>query len=206
MINNQGDIAVIIEEHPDTPGQYFISMYQPLQLDAPMEQDISNSYLSACDIPNSDFDFDQFKYLLIPDPPPSDSSSDSTPVMHSFDTPIYTLRPSEKSTNQSEAQASTFVTRKYKLVAKKVHAVLAELPEKYRITCNIVGEPLTDMPTLSPNPPDFQPTSRYTAECHNIIDKAHSEEFLWHEERRLMHHFMSEQNQGFCYDTGKIYI
>ena len=57
------------------------------------------------------------------------------------------------------------------------------------------------MPTLSP--PDFQPTSRYTAECHNIIDKAHSEEFLWHEERRLMHHFMSEQNQGFAWNDSE---
>ena len=91
MINDQGDIAVIIEEHPDTPGQYFISAYQPLQSDVPTEQDISNSYLSACDIPDSDFDFDQFKYLLVPDPPPSDSSSDSTPATSSFDTPIYTL-------------------------------------------------------------------------------------------------------------------
>jgi hypothetical protein len=53
--------------------------------------------------------------------------------MSSFDTPIYTLRLAKTSTNQSEALASTFVTRKYKLVAKKVHAVLAELPKKYRI-------------------------------------------------------------------------
>jgi hypothetical protein len=37
LINNQGDIAVIIEEHPDTPGQFFISTYQPLQLDSPTE-------------------------------------------------------------------------------------------------------------------------------------------------------------------------
>jgi hypothetical protein len=175
LIDDQGDIAVIIEESPDTPGQYFISAYQPLQSDTLMEQDISNSYLSACDIPDSDFDFDQFKYLLVPDPPPSDSSSDSTPVTHPFDTPTYTLRPSEISTNQSEAQASTFVTRKYKPVAKKVRAVLAELPEKYRITCNIVGKPLADMPTLSLNPPNFHPTGRYTAERRDIIDKAHSE-------------------------------
>ena len=121
MIDDQGDIAVIIE-NPDTPGQYFISTYQPLQSDALTEQDISNSYLSACDIPDTDFDFDQFKYLLVPDPPPSDLSSDSTPATSSFDTPIYTLRPSETSTNQSEAQASTFVTRKYKPVAKKVRS------------------------------------------------------------------------------------
>ena len=102
--------------------------------------------------------------------------------MHSFDTPIYTLRPSETSTNQSKAQASTFVTRKYKPVTKKVHAVLAELPEKYWITRNIIGEPIADMPTLSLNPPDFQPTGRYTTEHREIIDIAHSEELLWPDE------------------------
>ena len=68
MINDQGDIAIIIEEHPDTPGQYFISAYQPLQSDVPTEQDISNSYLSACNIPDSEFDFNQLKYLLVPEP------------------------------------------------------------------------------------------------------------------------------------------
>ena len=122
LISDQGDIAIIIEEHPDTPGQYFISAYQPLQSDSPTEQDISNSYLSACDLPDS------------PNPPLANSSSDSTLTAPSFDTPIYTLRPSDSTTNQSEAQASTFVTRKYKPVAKKVRAVLADLPDKYR-TC-----------------------------------------------------------------------
>ena len=135
--------------------------------------------------------------------PLSDLSSDSTPVTHSFDTPIYILWPFKTSTNQSEAQALTFVTRKYKPVAKKVRAVLAELPEIYRITCNIVGESLVDMPTLSLNPPDFQPTGHYTAERRDIIDKAHSEEFLWHDEWHLMHHFMSEQNLGFAWNDSE---
>jgi hypothetical protein len=129
--------------------------------------------------------------------------SDSTLVTHSFDTLIYTLQTSETSTKQSEAQALTFVTRTYKPVAKKVRAVLTKLPEKYHITHNIVGESLADMPTLSPNLPDFQPTGHYTAECHNIIDKAHSEEFLWHEEQRLMHHFMREQKQGFPWNDSE---
>ena len=130
-ISDQGDIAVIIEEHPDTPGQYFISAYQPLQSDSPTEQDISNSYLSACDLPDSDFDFDQFNYVLVPDPPLSISSSDSTSTAPSRNTPIYTLRPSDSTNNQSEAQASTFASRKYKPVTKKVRAVLADLPDKY---------------------------------------------------------------------------
>ena len=82
LINDQGDIAIIIEEHPDTPGQFVISTYQLLQSDSLMELDISNSYLSACDIPDSNFNFNQFKYLLVLDPPLSDLSFDSTPITH----------------------------------------------------------------------------------------------------------------------------
>ena len=164
LISDQGDITVIIEEHPDTPGQYFISAYQPLQSDSPTEQDISNSYLSACDLPDSDFNFDQFNYLLVPDPPSSNSPSDSNSTEPSLDTPIYTLQPLESTTNQTEAQASTFASRKYKPVTKKVRAVLANLPDKYRIMCNIDGDPLAEMPTLTTNPPEFEPTGQYTAE------------------------------------------
>ena len=200
LISDQGDIAVIIEEHPDTPGQYFISTYQPLQSDLPTEQDISNSYLSACNIPDSDFDFDQFNYLLVPDPPLANPSSDLTSTAPTFDTPIYTLRLSESTTNQSEVQASTFITRKYKPVAKKVHAVLANLPDIYRITCNIDGNPLTEIPNLTTNPPEFKPTGRYTAKRRDIINKVHPEGCLLPDERKLMHHFTSEQNEGFTWD------
>ena len=203
LISDQGDIAVIIEKHPDTPGQYFISGYQPLQSDSPTEQDISNSYLSACDLPDSDFDFEQFNYLLVPNPPLANSSSDPTLTTPSFDTPIYTLRPSESTTNQSEAQASTFATRKYKPVTKKVRAVLADLPDKYRITRNIDGDPLAEMPTLTTHLPEFEPKGRYTAERRDIIDNVHPEGFLLPDERKLMHHFMSEQNEGFAWDDSE---
>ena len=59
------------------------------------------------------------------------------------------------------------------------------------------------MPTLSPNPPPFTPTGRYTADNHAIIDKVHAGDFLWLQERELMHHFMSIQNQGFAWDDSQ---
>jgi hypothetical protein len=52
--------------------------------------------------------------------------------------------------------------KKYKPVAKKVHPVIGELPEKFRIECNIIGNPLNDLPVLNPKPPPFIPTNRYT--------------------------------------------
>ncbi len=74
------------------------------------------------------------------------------------------------------------------------------LPSEFRIERNIKGDLLKDMPTLSERPPDFASTGMYTAERKEQIDKVHKEEFLWPEERKLMHHFMMEQNTGFAWD------
>lgn len=52
---------------------------------------------------------------------------------------------------------SVFAGKKYKPVAVKAWAVLADVPEKFRIVWNIVGDPLKDIPILSPNPPRFNP-------------------------------------------------
>ena len=53
---------------------------------------------------------------------------------------------------------------KYKPVALKTRPVVQELPAEFRIKREIIGDPLADMPKLSPNPPDFTPTGRYTQE------------------------------------------
>jgi hypothetical protein len=54
--------------------------------------------------------------------------------------------------------------KKYKPVAKKVRPVIGELPEKFQIERKIIGNPLDDLPTLSPNPPLFIPSDHYTLE------------------------------------------
>jgi uncharacterized protein (UPF0297 family) len=75
---------------------------------------------------------------------------------------------------------------KYKPVALKTRPVYGELPEKYRIKRQIIGDLLTGMPGLIPNPVDYSPTGRYTAERKEIIDKIHAGDFLWLEERKLL--------------------
>ena len=89
--------------------------------------------------------------------------------------------------------------KKYKPVAKKIKPVIAELPEKYRIVRNIVGNPLENMPNLDPNPPPFQPTGRYTEERRDKVDMNH-QDFLLPKERDLMHDFMCKQNQAFAWN------
>src|ERR1700726_2423104 len=93
--------------------------------------------------------------------------------------------------------------KKYKPVIQKVHPILGELPDKFRICRNIVGDPLLNMPQLDPNPPPFQPTGRYTQDRKEKLDKVHNTDFLWDKERDLMHDFMCKQNEGFAWDDSE---
>ena len=215
MIDDQGDVAVIIEEDHNKPGHFVISAYMDFGPDSPSTQDISYGYLSACDlsVTNTDigstmyisYDSDSHCSIQIPCTNSmyastsrsslsvhTNSSISKRSLLVPIDTP-YTLDP----------QASTFANRKYKPVARKIRPVIADLPDKFRITRTIVGDPLADMPQLSPNPPPFVPTGRYTSENRAIIDRVHPSDFLWPQERELMHHFMCVQNQGFAWNDSQ---
>ncbi|ETW85594.1 hypothetical protein HETIRDRAFT_244280, partial [Heterobasidion irregulare TC 32-1] len=69
--------------------------------------------------------------------------------------------------------------QKYKPVALEVRLVLADLPDKFRIVCNIRGDPLAGLPTLTPNPPPFAPTGQYISKRRDLINQVHSSDFLW---------------------------
>lgn len=88
---------------------------------------------------------------------------------------------------------------KYKPVAWKAKPVFQETPAEFRIKRQIVGDPLEGMPKLVPNPPVFSPTGRYTYERMKVLEAVHSGEFLLPEERKLMHHFMMLQQDGFAW-------
>jgi len=97
----------------------------------------------------------------------------------------------------------TFVTKKYKPVAQKIRPVYQDLPDKFRIIHDIKGDPLDMHPKLNKNLPDFVPMGRYTAERKEQFDKVHSGDFLWPEERKLLHHFMMENNEAFTWDDSE---
>lgn len=75
---------------------------------------------------------------------------------------------------------------KYKPVHLKTKSVLSDLPEKFQIVRTIIGDPLADIPSLDPNPPQFQPTGRYTTERKEVINKEHLIDLLWESERDHM--------------------
>src|ERR1700742_104241 len=94
-------------------------------------------------------------------------------------------------------------TKTYKPVARKVKPVYGTLPEAFRIERQIVGDPLKGMPELNAKTREFEPTARYTAERKQIIDKAHPGDFLWPEERKLVHNIMMDFNHTFAWEDSE---
>ena len=94
------------------------------------------------------------------------------------------------------------VKKKYKPVALKVKPVIGELPDKFRIIRQIIGDPLQNLPVLPTNPPPFTPTGRYTQERKDLFDKLNPG-FLLPAERDLMHYFMMAHEDGFAWETSE---
>lgn len=112
-----------------------------------------------------------------------------------------TKRAKRKSDRLPVRQA--FAGKKYKPVALKIRPVFTEVPERFRIKRDIQGDPLQDLPDLPTNPTDFVTTGRYSQERKEVIDAIHEGDFLWPEEKKLMHNFMMEQNEAFAWDDSE---
>jgi hypothetical protein len=89
---------------------------------------------------------------------PQNASMVFTPMQ----TPTPKLFPSYVTSIDSTYPTFAATKKKYKPVAQKVQPVITELPDRFRIIQNIVGDPLTDMPTLNHHPPPFAPSPRYS--------------------------------------------
>jgi len=177
-MGDQGELAVIVEE---SDGQYKFTGYcLPKQ--------------------NGSFDKDEVRnvYLAQTMDNPVYEDSDRAVLSQYLDTVALPVDVDDQIVN--DGARSVY---KYKPVALKTRPVVQELPAEFRIKREIIGDPLAEMPKLSPNPPDFVPTGRYTEKRKDRIDKAHGGDFLLPEERKLMHHLMMEQDLGFAWDDSE---
>src|SRR5271155_5962521 len=59
--------------------------------------------------------------------------------------------------------------KKYKPVARKIKPFIGELPNKFRIIRNIIGDPLEHLLSLPTRPPPFSPKGRYTQERKELF-------------------------------------
>lgn len=97
-----------------------------------------------------------------------------------------------------------YAGKKYKPVHLKVKPTLSSLPDQFRIERNIKGDPLAEMPVLTPFPPEYVPTGRYTQERKDKMQEEHmSDGFLWPEEIKCVNHLMNLQNEAFAWDDSE---
>lgn len=112
------------------------------------------------------------------------------------------IAPSVSTSDAPHRTNNLKTKKKYKPVALKVRPVIGELPDKFRIIRNIIGDPLEHLPILSPTPPPFSPVGRYTQERKDIFDKLNPG-FLLPAERDLIHHFMMLHQDAFAWDDSE---
>ena len=146
---------------------------------------------------DNDFSFVPYASKIAPYGLPFDSKSSTSvyPLDLASNDPSI---PSSSNVNEIITPKGVVQKKKYKPVAKRIKPVVTELPSKYRIVQNILGDPLANMPTLDPNPKSFEPTGRYTQERRDKLEKVHSD-FLSRQELDLMHDFMCKHNEGFAW-------
>ena len=178
MINNQGELAVILEG--DNDRLKIVGYASPRKGKCFQDNEIRNVFLTQT--------MDSPIY----------EDSDREVLSKYLDT---VALPVEVSGQVIDNGARSVY--KYKPVALKTRPVVQELPAEFRIKREIIGDPLADMPKLLPNPPNFIPTGRYTQDRKDQFDKVHSGDFLLPEERKLMHHFMMQQSHGFAWDDSE---
>ena len=214
MIGDQGEIALQLTS--DRDGNVTIDGYSlPGEGETFTSKDLQDVYLAANlnDVPNMNTrDHATLSaYLqgvrIVTQP---GGQYYSTMVNHTNRSDISPVNPLSVFAGRTEEQRNPALAvmpnryvlagKKYKPVALKTKPVLATLPERFRIERKILGDPLKDMPILSPHPTEFVPTGRYTAERKEVIDKVHDEDFLWPEELKAVHNLMMAQNEAFAWD------
>ena len=177
LASSQGELAISVE-YDSVTDNLCIAACAPLPQNT-KPADIAAAYLSLCDTDGPQL-FNLFH-------------------THDLENPEQRMKARTYTILDTRTPLAIYMGKKYKPVALKIRPVEMELPSRFRITCNIKGDPLKELPKLPTKPPAFTPTGRYTEERKAVIDQAHSGDFLLPEERALMHHFMCLQNEGFAW-------
>ena len=146
LIRNQGDVALVVEYENKFPNYSTIIAFSEIS-SSPSPTDISLCYFEDCDT-------NQCTNTRMSKDRNREHSVLSTCTISSNDAPLATFA----------------ANKKYKPVTQKVRLILDTLPSRFRIERKIIGDPLADLPTLSPHPPPFTPCGCYTKEQRAKMD------------------------------------
>ena len=111
-------------------------------------------------------------------------SANTHPVLSQHNVSANDSDPDDEYTIPSNfADMFAATKKKYKPVTLKVKSHIGLLPDKFRIICNIIGNPLKNMPVLCPHP--LNPG------------------FLLPDEHSLLHHFMMLHKDAFAWEVSE---
>ena len=112
---------------------------------------------------------------------------------------VYQLDFSTKTTSHTEkTQASSYITCKYKPVAKWTKPVPTTLPEQFCIQCQPIPNALDNTPVLLMHPSDFRPGKWYTHKW-KATNNQNLTGFLWPEEEKLAHKLIRLQEDALAW-------
>src|SRR6266481_6395693 len=86
----------------------------------------------------------------------------------------------------------------YKRVDRKVKPVPGTFPEDARVTRQFPEDPLLSLPYLTPTPPEFVPTTKFTQELMDGLE-INTTGFLSSEEEKLFEHVMAINEEALCF-------
>lgn len=86
----------------------------------------------------------------------------------------------------------------YKRVDRKVKPVPGTFPEDARVTRQFPEDPLLSLPYLTPTPPEFIPTTKFTQELMDGLE-INTTGFLSSEEEKLFKHVMAINEEALCF-------
>jgi hypothetical protein len=97
-------------------------------------------------------------------------------------------------TPMGEKKPGVVYERKYRKAEDRIQLIATQLREEFHIVCNIIGDPLENMPVLPMHSPDFVPSLRYTQEWYEKL-QLNPDGFLWPEEEKLAHHLVKKEQE-----------
>ncbi|KAG6879173.1 hypothetical protein C0992_004638 [Termitomyces sp. T32_za158] len=100
-------------------------------------------------------------------------------------------------------QKGVQVKKKYKPVALKTKPVASSVSKDFRIEQKIIGNPLADMPPLTPNPPPFVLTGRFTNKRRKQFLANHNKGFLTAAKLNVLTNLMAKQNKAFAWEDSE---
>jgi hypothetical protein len=186
-----------------------ISIDTAYSLDPSLPDAAAISYLASSDISRTNSQLSRifsppdrvphFTSSSSPTSADSDRVGPDSPVSDLTSPPLIPAPIIDRTSHIPPATKPPIKAKKYKPVALKTRPIIGELPGKFRIIRDIVGDPLATMPKLPTEPPTFAPCGRYTQEHKDIFDKNNAG-FLLPEERKLMHYFMMLHQDAFAWN------